>query len=219
MDHTPDLRGASRRLRRGLLLTAVLFPLITTGCQPAMSTSDYGKPPIEPETPGGRPYTGTVADWPLFFIKHNFGAHCFDTYGCRVLYDGFAHGVDSDDEYSPPIASFGRNREELLTAGHIGKRNFPPPAIVTWRSKDGTPLEAEIDIGEIFKDQLIRHNVPREEIPDRIGIGSTDIILEVNNRTINVYTRTFIPTKQEQIPGNQYSGHRNDLILVFSQTY
>lgn len=48
----------------------------------------------------------TVADWPLTFVQHNFGAHCFDTIGCKITYSGFTHGVDGDDEVSPPLASY-----------------------------------------------------------------------------------------------------------------
>src|SRR3546814_10785958 len=90
---------------------------------------------------------------------------------------------------------------------------------VTWRSKDGTPHHAEVDIGDIFKDRLIRHNLQREEISETSSISHPGIILEVNDRTINVYMRARIPTKELQIPGNKYSDFRNDLIKVFSRTY
>src|SRR3546814_14273196 len=80
--------------------------------------------------------------------------------------------------------------------------NFPPAAIGTRRSKDGTPHHAEVDIGDIFKDRLIRHNLQREEISETSSISHPGIILEVNDRTINVYMRARIPTKELQIPWN-----------------
>src|SRR3546814_1382825 len=94
-----------------------------------------------------------------------------------------------------------------------------PPAVVSWRSKDGTPLRAEVDIDKIFKDRLIRHNVAREDIPEKAGVHNPDIVLEVDDRTINVYMRAFVPTKEPQTPGNKHSNFRNDLIKVFSRTY
>ena len=106
-----------------------------------------------------------------------------------------------------------------LGASHLAIRNFPPPAQVSWRAKDGTSLQAQVDMAEIFKDGLIRHNLKREEISEAGSIPSPDIILEVNDRTINVYMRAYIPTKEFQIPGNKYSKHRNDLIKVYSRTY
>jgi hypothetical protein len=111
--------------------------------------------------------------------------------------------------------------EDLLSAGRGPIPNFPSPAEVTWRSKDGTPHETKIDIGEIFKDQLIRHTLKYEEISD-LGIGPgalPSIIIEVNDQTVNVYMRAHISTKQLQKPGNRFSDFRDDLIKVFSQTY
>ncbi len=97
--------------------------------------------------------------------------------------------------------------------------NFLPPAIVTWRSKDGTPHEAEVDIGEIFKDQLIRHKVPRQDISTKGSLPLPEIILEVNDRTINVYMRATIWLKEPRIPGNRLSNQQNDLIKAYSRTY
>jgi hypothetical protein len=162
-------------------------------------------------------YSNVNPEWPLKFRAHYFGAHCFDTQHCEILYRGFSHGADSGP--SPSIASYGRPLEKLLSAGRGPIPNFPPPAKVTWQSQDGMPHEAEVDIGEIFKDQLIRHNVAREDATDIPTSGMPGIILEVNDRTINVYMRAIIATKELQKPGNPHSDFRNDLIKVFSKTY
>src|SRR3546814_1629942 len=86
-----------------------------------------------------------------------------------------------------PISSYGRSLDKLLTASFLSIANVPTPAVVSWRSKDGTPLRAEVDIDKIFKDRLIRHNVAREDIPEKAGVHNPDIVLEVDDRTINVY--------------------------------
>src|SRR3546814_4107965 len=106
-----------------------------------------------------------------------------------------------------------------MIASYSSGANLPPTAIVTWRSKDGVPHRAEIDIGEIFSDKLIRHNLAREEISETASIAHPAIILEVNDRTINVYMRARISHKALQIPGTNYSHYHNDLIKVFSRTY
>lgn len=188
---------------------------MTSAHDPSPAGSDAVPPNMVPP-PGHGPFTGTVADWPLWFVRHNFGAHCFDTQSCEVLYNGFPHGSENP---SPSVASYGRPLDKLLTASFLSIANFPPPAVVSWRSKDGTPLRAEVNFDEIFGDRLIRHNVARDDIPEKAGIHNPDIVLEVNDRTISVYMRAFIPTKELQIPGNKYSDFRNDLIKVFSRTY
>src|SRR3546814_11213410 len=96
---------------------------------------------------------------------------------------------------------------------------FPAPSSVSWRSKSVKPSQAEVDFGDSFKERRIRHNRQREEISETASISQPGRILEVNERTINVYMRARIPTKELQIPGNKYSDFRNDLIKVFSRTY
>jgi hypothetical protein len=201
------------------LCAAVLFSLTSAGCHSTMSTSS-DRPADEHRSaePG---YSNAVNHWPLVFRAHWFGSDCFSTRSCKVLYAGMPEGAMIEGEEHKPrpsLESYGIPLEKLLRGGRGPIPNFPPPAVVDWRSADGVPHHAEIDIGEIFKDQLVRHNVPREEV------GATydpqpEIILEVNDRTINVYMRATIYTKHEQIPGNKYSDMRHELIKAFSRTY
>lgn len=156
------------------------------------------------------------AQWPLKFRSHYFGGHCFNTQSCRILYRGFPHG---SEQPSPSVESYGRPLEKLLSAGRGPIPNFPPPAKVSWQAQDGTPLEAEIDIGEIFKDELIRHNVAREDATKNATDALPEIVVEVNDRTINVYMRATIWLKEPRIPGNRYSTAQRDLIKAFSRTF
>jgi len=212
----PTYPGYRPRLPYLLLAVALSAPSLA-GCQPAMTDS----PPHTPAVAGtpDRKYTGTVADWPLFFVSHTFGAACYSTYGCKVRYNDFLHVDDGDDELKPSSESLGSRYPDVLGGGYLGVRNFPPPVEVDWRSLDGSAHHARIDIGELFADGLVRHDVAREDIPERIGISEPEIILEVNNRTINVYMRTHIPLKAPRTPGNPYSDFNNDLMKVFSRTY
>ena len=197
---------------------ALLATTLLCACQSAMSSDrDFGPYPGAPNI--DRRYTGTVADWPLFFIKHHFASDCFDTQYCRVAYGSLS---SEDEKPTRSIESFGSDYPSILTSGvRIGIDNFAGPVDVTWRSKDGTALDARIDFEALFKDRLvpIPPGVKREDIPDRIGIGPTTIIVEVSDRTINVYTRTRIPMKEAQTPGNRYSFNNGDLVRVFTQTY
>lgn len=202
---------APRRCRYGSVLVAVSLAL--TGCSAAMTST-----PASERSPGHHDAAGV--EWPLKFKSHYFGAACFNTRSCIVLYRDFPHGA-MHEGLSPSVESTGRSLDQLLTASRGPIPNFPPPAKVTWRSKDGAPHEAHVDIGEIFRDELIRHNLAREEIPDSTLASdhSPGIILEVNDRTINVYMRAHISTKELQEPGNRYSDFRDDLIKVFSRSY
>ena len=158
-------------------------------------------------------------EWPLRFEKHSFSAHCYDTIGCKVLYATEYLVMDDEDKVRPSSASIGENYRNGWSGGYLGIRNFPGPAVVTWKSKDGALHNASINIAEIFKDQKILHNVKEEDIPEGASITSPEIILEVNNRTVNVYMKAYIPLKEPRIPGNQHSTHANELILAHSQTF
>jgi hypothetical protein len=204
----PSVR--SPRHARSLALISAMI-VSTAGCQGMAMTQESGN---------GRAVgkvDNTVADWPLTFVRHNFGATSYSTHGCKVVYNGFLHLSDDDDVLRISSARAHPDALRKLSAGYLSVRNFPGPAKVTWRSADGVAHEAEVDIGEIFKDQKVLHKVPKEEV---LGdLGNPDILLEVNDRTINVYMRAFVPTRELQIPGNKYSGFRDDLILAWSRTY
>lgn len=170
--------------------------------------------------PATTPSAAEAEKWPLRFKRHNFGVACYSTYGCRIRYDGQL--IDRDDsELGISSESLGADYPGNLSAGRLGIQNFPPPADVTWRSKDGTQLHAEIDMAAIFKEELILHNVPKNDVEKHAlkGISDPGIILEVNDRTINVYMKAFVPTNSYRTPGNEHSNYRDDLILAYTRTY
>lgn len=161
-------------------------------------------------------------EWPLRFNKHNFDARCYGTLECSVVYDDFDHGGVYRDRPSPSSDSRGPDYLKGWNGSFGGVINFPPPAKVVWRTQNGVQHRAEIDIGEIFKDQRVLHHVPREEMadqPDGKYRHNPSILLEINENTIRVYMSAFVPTKHMQIPGNRYSGARYDLILVKTYTF
>ena len=203
------LRDSPRHACSLALVSAMIFS--TAGCQGMAMTQESGTG----KTVGK--IDSTATEWPLTFVRHNFGATSYSTYGCKVVYNGFLHLSNDEDVLQISSASAHPDALKKLSAGYLSVRNFPGPAKVTWRSADGAAHQAEVDIGEIFKDQKVLHNVPKEEV---LGdLGNPDILLEVNDRTINVYMRAFVPTRKLQIPGNKYSRFRDDLILAWSKTY
>lgn len=200
-------------MRHGALPLLAIAAALMTGCHPAMTTqSTKIQPPPE------------ALAVPLRFAKHNFGAYCYNATGCHVIYDNFDHtgsGSERDPEVvsgPPPAGDYQAN----LDASYLGIDNFPAPAEVRWKSLDGIPHEAKVDMAAIFKNQLIWHKVPKADMADFFRgpvAGEPGIILVVNDRTIDVYMKMLVPTRAEQIPGNKYSSARDDLFLVWTRTY
>ncbi len=209
-----DSRHISSSGRRGSLFVIAAFLLATQGCSSAMTApTDH--------TPSGNAapsddFTNTVKDWPFKFLRHDFSAQCFNTRDCKIVYSGFPHHWD---EPQRSWQSYGYGHAEFFQSAELSIANFPPPAVLDWVAKDGSSHHATVDMAEIFKDRLIRHNVPREEVAEGVSIGDPTIALEVDDRTVNVYMIARIPTKHLQIPGNKYSDVREDMIKVYSKTY
>ncbi|MBJ6980233.1 MULTISPECIES: hypothetical protein [unclassified Luteimonas] len=204
-----DSRAA--RLARTAAVLILAAALLQACSSRAPSSPDNMKPP-----PGHGPYTGTVADWPLWFPFHSFGAYCFGVASCQISYAGQMHG---SDQPRPPITSLERPLREALHAGRGPIRNFPPPAEVEWTTIDGTRLMARVDIADIFADRMVRHTVAREDIMEDSLIPRPGIILVVNDRTINTYMSTWIPLKELQDPANPHSDLHTGLVLVHSKTH
>lgn len=218
-------RHGTRAGLMALLVAIVTSIALLQGCKaakettperaatPAPEPNEHMKPP-----PGHGPYTGTVADWPLWFPWHKFGTHCFSVQGCRISYAGIPNGTGRP---RPSFESLGRPLEKVLHAGNGPVKNFPPPAQVTWTSQDGTPLTASVDMAEIFADRMVRHTVPREDIMERATIPYPGIILVVDDRTISVYMSTWIALKESRTrDANNRLGHlHTGIVLVHSETY
>lgn len=200
--------SGSRRHRR-LAAAIVASALTTTGCQSTAMTSGVDSAPSPARA------QGEVREWPLRFMRHNFGIAPYAVQECTVLYAERSHTSGP----RPRLEDVHPNSLRAKTANHLMIRNFPPPAVVRWKSLDGTALEAEVDIGEIFKDELVVHNTPRHEASERTPMVNPDVIMEINDRTINIYMNAFISLKQARIPGNQHSDYRSEPVLAWSRTY
>lgn len=192
--------------RRHFFLIALLFSLFATGCQMAMSS------------PHASDDDGAIVrnTFPLKFKEHNFGAFCFNTIACKIVYADALHG--EEEKSSPPPQSYLKN----LSGGHGGIENFPPPAAVTWRSLDGVSHEAKVDIGAIFKDERVLHHVPQEDIPIEtvaVALPGPDIILVVDDRTISVYMKAMIFLKKPRLTNNPRSNWVEEPILAYTRTY
>lgn len=161
-------------------------------------------------------FDNTAGNWPLRFLRHDFSSQCFNTRDCTISYANFPHHWD---EPQGSWQSYGYDHKNFFQSAELSIANFPSPAVLDWISKDGNSHHATVDMAEIFKDRLIRHNVPRDEVKEGVSIGNPTIALEVDDRTVNVYMIAHIPTKHLQIPDNKYSDFRSDMIKVYSKTY
>lgn len=158
-----------------------------------------------------------LADGPLRFAGHSMGVYCFGTWGCRATYGRHTLIDRADDEWQAPAGQFDRIRERMSgTFG--GLRAFEGPLIIEWHDRQRAPLRVVLDLAELFPDRLIRHAVPAAEIDASAPVGSPDIIVEIEDRTVRVYMRAHIPLRQPRIPGNRFSNFVDEKVLVHERS-
>ncbi len=159
-----------------------------------------------------------VKDWPLRFKRHKFSVFTYDTYGARVTYAGQVQINEPDSELQRSSASYGSDYQRNWSGIHGMIPNFPRPLEATWRSKNGAAHEASIDFGELFKDEVVRHNVAREDmadLPDGEYSSEPAIVVEINDRTIRVYMRAMVLLKRRvEIAGVMRAASKYELVLV-----
>ena len=109
----PAGRNGVRSAFAGMIVSMV----VTTGCQGMAMTQESGHVPS-----GGGNSTNSE---PLTFVRHNFGAFCYSTYGCRVTYNGFMHISEPDDVLQLSSASLGEKYPANLDASYLSVGNFP----------------------------------------------------------------------------------------------
>jgi len=88
---------------------------------------------------------------------------------------------------------------------------------------DGVEREIALDLDTVFPERLILHNVPEDEVREdwkaSRHLRRVQILLEVNDRTVNVYMRAWVVTKHLQDPGDPNSDERRDLMLAWTRTW
>ena len=149
------------------------------------------------------------------FYDHSFGASCFDTLRCRVLYDN-AYIVNSGS----PSGPFTERDRDNLSAGW-GNLEFPSVVRVSWTSKDGTDHDEKINLGEIFRSGMVRYpdDLDVNDVKISVAPSGPDIILVVENRAIRVYMRAWIYLLRPRFPGREHSDFRHDPVVAYSQTF
>jgi hypothetical protein len=197
------------RQRAGKVTASILFAALAiithTGCARASHKGDSNLTEDDPK----RRLSAT-------FSAHNFGPYCFDTLECRIEYDG--QTWLNETSRRPPLDE---RAEGNLRGSIAGIVNFPTPAKISWRSLDGETHHADIDIACIFHDRRIVHSpeISASDVPERAYFGDPDVIIVVNDRTVSVYMKAFIPLKHTRVHGNPHSNYRDEAILAWTKDF
>lgn len=168
---------------------------------------------------------------PLRFNSYGFGARCYNTLACRVLFCNALH--TSRKELDAPSGQPHRPDWKEYWNGSFTHESgppdsFPTPVEVRWTALDGVQREVEIDLDDVFPDRLILHDAKPEDLEPWWAEGgffgrghNVDILLEVNDRTINIYMKSRVRTKHlEKAPdgSDRHIIHYN-MVLAWTRTF
>ena len=160
--------------------------------------------------------------WPLKFKRHNFRAYYYNTLTCSIIYNRYQFSLhEHQPSPSPPPGDYRAG----WSANHIIGTRFPGPIRAQWTALDGSEHRAEIDLEALFADRLVLHNLTRNDFTDdwlaakSINPVPADILMELNDRTISIFSQALLVTKDDIRPDEHPSRLREDLIPVWTHTY
>lgn len=162
--------------------------------------------------------------WPLRFDSFSFGARCYHTLKCVVVF-AKKYQLSERVELNSSGEPYAPDWKDHWRASHIiaPEDVFPPPVEVRWTAMDGEDRVEKIDLERILPEQLILHNAREDEVTTDWGLQdharSVEILLEVNDRTINVYMRGWVTLKQRRDLADRKSDDLRDLMLAWTKTY
>lgn len=161
--------------------------------------------------------------WPLRFDSFDFGARCYNTLRCSIIFANHQHSPFEEDE--PSGLPFSPDWKDHWEAGFIVSPNevFPPPVEIKWTAMDGVERRTSVDLEAIFPNREILHNVPREEVDEMWWVSEfsrhAEILLEVNDRTINVYMKAWVLTNRLSPEDPEIKESHRDLILAWTKNF
>lgn len=180
--------------------------------------------------------------WPLRFDFYSFDARAYNVQRCSILFDRHQHGSRTEvpDETTgrfkfvftpsgPPRAPDWKDDWSgtylYIPEDHAGQM-FATPVDLDWMSLDGTEHTDSIDLDAIFPERRVLHKFKRGYIPvGWLAIWSdekffVDVLLEINNRTVNVYMRANIVFGDpDDLENMDKRSSVSDLILAWTKTY
>jgi len=150
---------------------------------------------------------------------HDIGLDCYNASDLRLIYGRFgALRYDREDNNGKRDLA-GPKREGYVSNATMGTFEvFRDIVKLSWHDYDDNVINYEFYFEDIFKDKIIPHLKEEEDLIfwDSPYRGIPGIIIEVDNRTLNIYSDVNI---RLVIPNTNKIKTRRDRLLAFSKTF
>lgn len=150
----------------------------------------------------------------LKFSTHDLNIQVYSASDVELVYAGTPHKL-STGKLAPAKTKTDETKYLNFKSGAYNA--FPGPVEIKWSTADGSKLAASIDLDDIFKERKVLHTeeMSRLYMADPIAGGRPTIIVEVNDRTLNIYMAVTLRLEKDAVTRE----HRDYRTLAFSKTY
>lgn len=194
-----EVSGKMNLLKTILTSAIIFFSLLASGCS-------MPKPGV------------------LTFDEHTFNLKCYRASDMKVAYGNYHSLGLSNRAYTPNherrICRAKKLSDNDSRGSMIGLYSaFEGPLHVQWHALDDSVINATVDLDEIFPDKEIPNNEDPKQIDWNFPTsGLPAIVIEVNDRTLNIYSDvTILLEAPDHNPSHRIS--KRNRKLVFSKTY
>jgi len=158
----------------------------------------------------------------LTYSKHTLDIDCYNASDVKIKYGSYNvpgrnnREVNNERKICRDKTERDEKRSPSLTGMYHG---FEGPLRVQWHALDDSVIDVVINLDEVFPNKVIPHNEDPKRIYWSIPTSRLPfIVIEVNNRTLNIYSDVDILLLPEDGNVSNKKSHRNRT-LVFSKTY
>ncbi|MDQ1919334.1 hypothetical protein [Massilia pseudoviolaceinigra] len=158
----------------------------------------------------------TAKDAALKYTTHNFASLCYGgVTNVRITYAGSGHEICTRGpglEKAPADAT----RVPGFVSGSY--KAFTGMVQMKWRTRDGSELSHAIDLNKEITDRRIPYDHPERVLStDPLRGGEPTVIVEVNDRTANVYVAATLKVNSLD-PAKRTVDYVDSYRLVYSRT-
>ena len=155
-------------------------------------------------------------DGVLKFSSHDFGVLCYGVSDVNIEYAKSALPLAAG-RVLPEKRAEDAKRTPNGTAGPYSA--FQGPVTAKWSARDGTKLEASIDLDRVFPERVVLHTQEAGRIykPDPIVASTPTVVVELDNRTVNVYM--VVTLRLVKDAEQKTFDIKEEKTLAFTQTY
>ena len=154
-----------------------------------------------------------------FKDRHRLGMECFNASDMKIVYGQFGMSICDREDYDGKRRLGGPKPKDYQPEADMGIFEvFRDILKVSWHDYNDNELYYEIDLDKLFPNKIIPHNKEDEDLIywDEPYWSSPEIIVEVDNRTLRVYSCINVHVR---IPNTNKVKLRRDCIKVLEKTF